>query len=289
MNHSNTLETLLHNVCVDGVQPSAEIQQHVTSCRSCLDALASVSEIIKTGSSLSWYESLKKHYPCDEIETELDLIVAISADELRNNSPAVASHLSECALCAERYATARRLIEAESDGVLGPVIEYPEQNAAVWSEVKDKFFELTMPLIATLGFDSMGFKPFDPSRLPGIMVTEALPAMRSSQLSSDNSILQEASIELMPPTISEKLAVRFIYEAEELVTIEFSSDHFSSERLVIALFEAGEKSSIIEARSLSSVQPLVRFERLTIDEYFIEIRGGSGVSRFPLNLLRESE
>ena len=289
MNHKKITETLVHNVCVEGILPSGEIQRHVASCRSCLDTLASISELIKPGSSLSWYESLNEHYLCDEIEAELDLIAAKSSEDLASGSPAITAHLRACALCAERYVSAQRLLEAESEGALGKAIRFPERKAALWSEVKGKVFELSQAIRVTLRADSMGFMPFDSDVLPGRLVAEPSAATRSRHMNAGDGVVQEATIELMPPTTADKLIVRLLYETEGLLSLEFANESCSTERLIIALFETGETPSLIEARSLSGTQPVVRFERLAVDDYFIEIRGHSGVSKLPLCLKREGE
>ncbi len=113
MNHQKIIQKLVHSLCVDGVRPSVEIQKHLASCRLCFDSLAVLGELVKAGSSRSWYASESSKYPCEDIDAEMDWVAAMDANELVLKEPSIAGHISRCGLCAERYVSARHLLEAE--------------------------------------------------------------------------------------------------------------------------------------------------------------------------------
>ena len=266
-----------------------ETQEHLSSCRLCFDSLAVLSELIKSGSSLSWYATGSNTFACEGIDSGMDWIVAISPEELAHTDPSIASHISECGVCTERYASARLLLEAESEGLFGGAIRSPEKGAALWSQVKDKLFELTRTITATMNAEAVGFYDLDSQGLPGVLVVAPSGAVRSRSTGATSSELQESRIELSPPTISNRLIFRLIYEVEGYVTVEFEITSQVNERIVIALYEVEVNDSLIEVRSISESQPVVKFERLSPRHYIVEIRGQGGKSRIPLNLKREEE
>ncbi len=264
-----------------------EVQEHLASCRLCFDSLAVLSELIQPGSSRAWYAKGGNTFVCEGIAFEMDWIVAVSHEELSHMNPSIAGHIGRCGVCAERYNSARLLLEAESEGLFGEPIRPPEKRAALWVQVKDKLFELTRTITATMNADAVGFQDLDSQGLPGVLVVAPSGTVRSRSTGATNFELQESQLELSPPTISNRLIFRLVYEAEGYVTAEFEITNYVNERLVIALYEVEVNDSLIEVRSISESHPIVRFERLTPRRYVAEIRGQGGKSRIPLNLKRE--
>jgi len=287
MNHRKIIQSLVRSLCIDGERPSVEAQEHLASCRLCFDSLAVLSELIKAGSSQSWYATGSDMFACEGIASEIDWIVTIPHKELAHTNPSIASHINECGICAERYALAQSLLDTENEGLFGGEIRTPERGAGLWVQVKDKLFELTRTITATMNAEAVGFHDLDSHGFPGVLVIAPTGSARSRSTGATNLELQEPRIELSPPTISNSLIFRLVYETEGYVTAEFEITSQVNERLVVALYEVAANDSLIEVRSISDSQPVVKFERLSPQHYVVEIRGQGGKSRIPLNLKRE--
>lgn len=274
----------MQQLCVGGKKPSIEVQKHLASCRLCFDSLAVLGELVKSGSSLSLYATGCNTFACENIDSEMDWIAAMSFGELTLTNPVIAGHINECGVCSERYTSSQLLLEAEGEGLFGGDIGLPEKRDVPWSQIKEKVFELTRTITAILDANTVGFYDLDSQGLPGVLVATPSGVVRSSSTGAVNSDLKESQVELSPPTLSNRLIFRVVYEAEGHVTAEFEIVNQITERLVIALYEVERNDSLVEVRSITESQPVIKFERLSPRNYIVEIRGHGGKSRIPLNL-----
>ncbi len=167
------------------------------------------------------------------------------------------------------------------------MIQPPDKGFALWSQVKEKVFELKQTIVETVKADVAGFKDLDSYGDLCVLIEAPIGAVRSLSSDSSQAAAQDSRIELSPPTIQNRLIVRLVHEMEGYVTAEFEITGQVNERLVVALYDVEVEDSLIEVRSISEFHPIVRFERLSPRRYVVEMRGQGGKSKIPLNLKRE--
>ena len=288
MNHDKIINTLVQSLCAEGKRPPPEIEEHVSSCRVCMDTLAMISELIKPGSSQAWYGKIRDALLCEEIEMQLYRLVSLKPQALANQEPEFANHIKTCALCSERFVSAQNLLEAEQEGLFGPPIELPQIKTDVWKQIKEKVFQFGSEISAVIRDDAAGFSGIQCS-VPGFEFTTEAVAVRSTTQSDSETNIQSGWITLDPPTSSDKLIFRLVNEGDGQITVELKLDGKSTERLVITLIDSQNENALLEARSISEDQPYVKFENIQVKNYEIEIRSNSGTSKIPLVLQREKK
>lgn len=283
MTHQEIIKEITQSLLVTGKRPSQKAISHIQNCRSCFDSLVAIASLVEPGISDAWYKEINNSFPCDQIESELDLLVAMDESAFASEKAEIAFHLEQCGLCSERFNAAKLLLEAEAEGIFGPPIDLPHPELGSWMKIKDKVFEFSKKIEAILTDDYSGFKEL--TGIPGLVPQITSGAIRSP--AAKPNVVQEACIEMTPPTCSDNISIRLINEAEEQLSIEVEITSNPTERLVIALFESDRNSQLLEARSISESQRIVRFERLPQNDYFLEIRSSSGTSKIPLKIRQE--
>lgn len=283
MDHNEVIKALSVNICEKQESLSSDVLEHLASCKTCFDALAAISEIMKIDTS-GWYPTIVGSLPCIGLEDELDRYATMDPKHLISENPIVAHHLWQCGDCAERYRNAKNIIKADTEGVWEPEIGFPVYQAGIWKKIKEKVFEIIGEIQVVVQNEVITFRELQDNLLDHSFYLAPTGGVRSCTTRDAGAVGREVYFTVSPPNVESPLKIRFLPEADDYITIIIEVDSSPGTKSVMALYETTPQRTLVEVRSLSRNTSSVRFEHLFPKRYSLEIRGPFGIAYIPLKL-----